>query len=271
MSPQTILDLADGAPFLLLQILAMSARHLSILRPFQRDIYREQARTLQKSALLVYTSTVREVTPENCAALLVFSSVLAVQRLADAESAYESKTDVFLDRMRVFIDSMQGARLVARCAWPSLCQTKLGPILQTAQGYPKARKDSGKECEMLFSLIGNEDIDERCSKAYQEAIDLLQWCFDVAGTSKRQMGNTGIIFAWPATVSEKFVHLLESRTPEALIILAFYGRLLHQYQNVWFVGRTGERLIEHITTYLGPSWSSWLAWPSRSLASDPML
>jgi hypothetical protein len=76
---------------------------------------------------------------------------------------------------------------------------------------------------------------------------------------ERKDGDNNNTFAWPAIVSAEFVSLLASRTPVALIILAFYGRLLYRHRNVWFVSNTGQRLIESITLLVDPSWTPWLA------------
>lgn len=271
ISPKAYLDLANGAPYLLLQALATSARHLSTLKPSRKGHFNEQAQTLQRAALLAYTNVVREVTPANSAALLLFSSLLGVSRLFDAVSTTGNDTSVFLDRVCGFIDAQRGARLVAHQSWPVLCQSEIGPVLQAAQGSLTARDDAGRECDILHCLVEKGSMDKGCSEACRDAITGLQVCFDAVGTSEQSVSSIGVAFAWPATASQVFAEMLVRRTPEALVILAFYGRLLDQYRGVWFVANIGRQLIGHIATYLGISWASWLAWPKQSLWQSSML
>jgi hypothetical protein len=275
--PQTItagryLDLASDAPFLLQQALAITACHISSFRPSQTAYYKERAVALREAAISTYTSTIRGVDDTNCVALLLFSGFLGIQRLFEAATTCNKDPDVFLDTILLFIDVQRGARLIAHQSWLFLCRSELASFLQTAaQASPKVSKDEPRECDLLWCLMEKAQMGDVSLKACQEAITSLQRCFDVAHTSERKDGDINNAFAWPATVSAEFVSLLASRTPVALIILAFYGRLLHRHRNVWFVSNTGQRLIESITLLVGPSWTPWLAWSNQFLMPESML
>jgi len=262
------LDLAIDAPYLLQQILATTASHLSSSRPAQRDAYKGQAVDLREAALLTYASTVRKVDDTNCVALLLFAGLLGVQTLFDAATTCEEDTSVFLSNVLLFIDVQRGARLIAHHSWPFLCQSELGPFLHSAETKLGVFRDQHGELDILQSLMEQSEMDEVSLKACQEATASLQWCFHVARTSKRKRSNIHDAFAWPASLRADFVSLLVIRAPPALVILAFYGGLLHQHRRIWFVGNTGQRLIECITALLGPTWTPWLTWPNQSLTSE---
>jgi hypothetical protein len=124
--PQTItagryLDLASDAPFLLQQILAITACHINPFRPSQTAYYEEQAVALREAAISTYTSTVRGVDDTNCVALLLFSGFLRIQRLFEAATTCDRDPDVFLDTILLFVDVPRGARLIAYQSWLSLC------------------------------------------------------------------------------------------------------------------------------------------------------
>jgi len=62
---------------------------------------------------------------------------------------------------------------------------------------------------------------------------------------------------------EEYVMLLNQRRPEALIILAYYGVVLHSYRKAWAIGDSGAALIKAISAQLGSYWGHWLLWPMQ--------
>jgi hypothetical protein len=65
--------------------------------------------------------------------------------------------------------------------------------------------------------------------------------------------------------------LLMKRSPEALVILAYYAVLLHHHHGDWFIGEGGRHLINSSSWHLGLYWYNWMAWPNSVLlesASD---
>jgi hypothetical protein len=73
-----------------------------------------------------------------------------------------------------------------------------------------------------------------------------------------------VALAWPLLVSQRFIDLLVLRRPVALIILAYYGVILHTC-NVWIAGDSGKNIVYAVNRYLGPRWHSWLRWPCESV------
>ena len=77
---------------------------------------------------------------------------------------------------------------------------------------------------------------------------------------KSNLNPTGVI-AWPILISPEYIDLLMHERPEALVVLAWYGALLHRFSELWVFGDGGRFLVESVGGYLGAEWEGWLAWP----------
>ena len=82
-------------------------------------------------------------------------------------------------------------------------------------------------------------------------------------------GRFDALVAWPVMVSPSYVDLLASHQGEALVILAYYGALIHPCRDHWVFQDGGNFLISSVTEFLGPPWHEWLEWPRQALAISP--
>ncbi|KAH6628952.1 hypothetical protein C7974DRAFT_375851 [Boeremia exigua] len=103
--------------------------------------------------------------------------------------------------------------------------------------------DPSIECKPLLAMMETAQLSSDSMRACREAIASLQWSFKLESAAIEPTDETRAVFAWPSLLSSAFMDLLSTRTPEALVILCFYGRLLHRHRKVWFVGDTGLRLV----------------------------
>jgi hypothetical protein len=259
VSCQVIVNYGLSAPYLMHEVLALAALHLSILRPAQQGFYRHQAVQLQTHALSQFNSMKADVTVDNCAPMFLFSSLLGACELCDTFRFHDSSFDNFFNRLISCFHLYRGVRAVAGQSWHLLCETDLRPILEEAM--PEMRKGLGPNCQRLSMLVTSSNLSPSSIKACQQAIEYLQWAFD--GQS-----NANAIFAWPVLVTSEYTELLTQRRPEALMILAYYAVLLYQHRELWVLGDAGQFLIESITSYLGTYWDKWLAWPYDIIAAS---
>ncbi|PKY08354.1 hypothetical protein P168DRAFT_308406 [Aspergillus campestris IBT 28561] len=81
------------------------------------------------------------------------------------------------------------------------------------------------------------------------------------GSQQKEKTNPTGIIAWPVLVSPSYIDLLMHGRPEALVILACYGALLHRFSELWIFGDGGRFLIESVGEFLGSEWEGWLGWP----------
>ncbi|KAK9358715.1 hypothetical protein V1504DRAFT_441919 [Lipomyces starkeyi] len=246
-----------SAPCLMHEILALAA-----------STFKHSA-LLQTRALSLFNRAKTDITADNCVPMFLCSSFLGVHVLCDTLTFRDNNFNVFLDRFVSYLHLHRGVRAITNRSWHFLRETELKPILEAAESIPQTKEGIGRECDGLQLLIRSADLSPSVVNVCQQAIVHLQWVFDGQGTLPE--GNPNVIFAWPVLVSAEYADLLMQRTPEALIILAYYAVLLYYRREIWVFGDAGKFLIESITRHLGTYWEKWLAWPNSVLvaASQP--
>jgi Fungal specific transcription factor domain len=249
-------------PFLMHEILAIAALHLAHCRPERQDHYYTRATELQSHALNGFNTIQKNVGASNCGAIMIFASLLALHVLADPSRRRGLNFSEYLDHFLGCINLMRGVRhVVISDWWRYLSESELKPLLQVRdleQPY-----DIPDECRELAQLTRNVNLSTASIKAYDAAIERLQWNLAVSGVPMQSHSTIRWVLAWPAQLKDDYIELLHERRPEALIILAYYGALLHFYRESWAVGDAGAFLIRSINAHTGAYWGRWMAWPNR--------
>jgi hypothetical protein len=108
------------------------------------------------------------------------------------------------------------------------------------------------------------DTVQTTRQAYQHAVAVLNWAHKIP--------HKGAALAFPATVSRRFVELLEERRPRALAILACYFALLRSLDGVWWLHGMARREVLGVVSlfnsdYFGAEayrrWWPHLEWAMR--------
>lgn len=255
-----IINFALGAPFLMHEVLAISALHLSTLRTNQKEFYSNQAAQLQNEALSLFTNLPDNYTSEIPIPVFLFSSFLGIHVLFDTLLFRPLDFSRFMERFVGYLRLHRGVITIARGSWTLLRDTELGPLLSTGEKSNTA----GNECAVLKSLMESADLSQNSIDICLKAIERLQWVFDsshLQSGSTEKAGEADLIFAWPITISPEFTELLLQKKPEALAVLAHYAVLLHWRRDLWIINDGGIFLINSIVRHLGSYWEPWLALP----------
>lgn len=254
---------ALGAPFLMHELLAISALHLSTLRPIQKEFYSNQAAELQSRALTLFNSLPDSYNSENPIPVFLFSSFLGIHVLFDTLLFRTEDFSLFMDRFVGYLRLHRGVNIIARGSWTLLQESELRILLSTGEHDKKVGAE-GNECAELKKLMQTADLSQASVYACQQSIERLQWVFDSSHLQTEiteDAGEADLIFAWPITISPEFTELLLQKRPEALAILAHFAVLLHWRRALWIINDGGMYLIKAIVRYLGSYWKHWLALP----------
>ncbi|KAJ4559770.1 hypothetical protein HRR90_000048 [Exophiala dermatitidis] len=256
-------------PYLMHQLLASSALHLSRKKPESQNRYRTYATGLQTRALALFNEShpVLEVTRANYAPIFLFSSLVGLHAICETlhyqrnGAGAGAGLEEFVERL---VHGLSSSHL--------LRDTELGPGLERSRTLLQTvRSAGGGECDSLRNMIDATDSDVSRT-AYRDAVAHLQHVFDVQQRRVADGGAGGadmpLLFTWPVLVSSEYLALLRQRQPQALVILAHYAVLLHRGRRFWLLGDGGQFLIESICATLGPKWQKWLEFPKSALR-DP--
>jgi hypothetical protein len=261
------------APYYLTEILALSARRLSIVEPEKAEKHLRHAVTLQTKAISMYNQYVSSVKIDNvnCVPIIQFASLLGRHLLVDMLAKRETDLNLFLEHYLEFVRIHSGIKLIVHTAWPFLIDSGMKEFLLWAASLHTAQ-GVGSECDPLKDLISKtNDLDAPTLEACQTTIRTLQVGFDLMHMHPARNNRYWAIFAWSVAAPEEFTNLLIQRRPEALVFLAYFGILLHFSRDQWQVGTSGTYLINMISQHLGPEWSAYMSYPLSVISIDPLL
>ncbi|TGJ78182.1 hypothetical protein E0Z10_g10582 [Xylaria hypoxylon] len=255
-----VTKLAVKFPWLLHAILAISSRHLTVLKPENSSLYLSEAFHLQSQAINIFNSERLHIDETNCSAALLFSSILGRHMLVDTLAGLESDGSVLLDNYCHYVQVHRGLRTIASDSWPLLSESEIWPLLLFA-GVQRPRKAHGSELEDLRHWVReSQGLDEETLKVCLAAIDLLQVGLDEISAEKTHVRRYQMAFIWSVCNEARFNDLVMQRSPQALVILAHYTALLHHSKSVWQIRDAGYRFLHTICSVLGPSYESQLWW-----------
>lgn len=256
-------------PYLMDQMLALAAAHKStVVQLDQRELYRTESTRLQTRALaqvVVDPGNTPKDSDSDPSTFFFFSAFIGQHVLFDVFSSLTDLATV-LDRLVHCFYLHHGIRVSASGAWEKvrtmlLSHGMLDPHSGSSIDRPDA--DVGTECDGLVAHLQRSDLDQQTRDVYCETVKLLQYLFD--GVRLVEGRRITAVQEWPIRVSPEYIALLRERRPEALVVVAHYGVLLHHARDYWAVGDSGSFLIRSITSHLGEYWAEWLVWPNEVL------
>ncbi|KAH1488400.1 hypothetical protein LV164_002225 [Aspergillus fumigatus] len=261
------------APYVVNELLAFSALHLSTKHPERQGYYRTHAAQLQTHALAIFKETTLEVNQETCVPLFFFSAILGLHTLCDVLVYRDNDFDQFVDKFVHCFRIQRGVRAICGKAWGLLHQSVVKPLLADGQSLYHFDGRLGAGCEKLLRLVQAANLGATLTDIYKQAIEHLQTSTNALIAAGILAGSNHGNTAWPVLVPPEYIDLLLQRRPEALVILAHYAILLHSCRDSWMFGDGGRFLIESIRDFLGPDWTEWLEWPIKALDSpiEPLL
>jgi hypothetical protein len=268
----TVFSNAFQSPFLMDQILALSATHLSVLRPDMRATYLSEATQLQTRGLTLFNSLqqrcqTEDSYPRNLVAEFLYSSFLGLHVMFETLSEHIGVNEV-LDRLADYLLVHRGVRTILTGGGWSIIEKELHPFIGgLLLDHSSGDVGEGRECDSLSRLLHQADLSESTITMLWQVVGQLQWVFDNHQRVTGKFSQLSIVMAWPIMIPAPFSDMLRQRQPEALVILAYYSVLLHKSRSFWIVGDGGQFLLESISTYIGSYWDEWLTWPREMIAT----
>ncbi|OLN96687.1 hypothetical protein CCHL11_00768 [Colletotrichum chlorophyti] len=264
---------AFRTPFLMDQLLALAAAHKSTLPGEDQMFWRSEATRLQTRGLTQFNAAKAEVSTENFLSIFLYSTCLGQHVLFDTFSVPGDFSTV-LDKLVHCMSLHRGIRTIVAGSWPTLrahLEANMGSDSRFIKSIiiSQGNAETGDECKGLFELLEKSDLSESARGCCREAVENLQLMFDIQrDTTLSAARRMSTVQEWSIRVSTEFVSLLDQRRPEALVVLAYWGIVLHNVRNSWAFGDAGRTLIESVSAHLGSYWSEWLAWPRKMLESS---
>lgn len=257
-----VMQQALREPYLLHQVLAMSALHLSIVRPHDSAFYHNQAIQLQNHALTMFNSI--DIDQFNSSVEprvpgFIFSAVLGIHALCDMLSNRDADFSSALARYVGYLRLHRGVYQVMDGHWEEIRETDLKPIIDAGRNWYEM-DGVGHECDDLQARIAAAGLDDETLAGTQKAISWVQCVFDGRADP---VGRFHLLISWGVMIPKPFSELIEAGRPEAIVVLAYYFVALHQCRSIWMIRDSGRYLFNLLVGYLPPEWSEWLEKPCQ--------
>lgn len=239
-------------------ILAITALHLRRLRPSSACRYNYLAIHHYTSGVSLFRLALDRVTKENALPVFIFSSLIVcisfalpqpplqeLDRSPASTGPLQSILDVFsLER---------GIDSVVRTTWHWLMESPLASQLHLDLQNPdfpiKFDDDIALSC--LEARIHAEVEHDPMEAEYLDAMRCLREVYTRGSTA---VEHKSAILAWPVMVSPGFYGAISERAPPAIVILSFYGALLHELRDIWWLGSAGVRIVGACSDLLDSDW-----------------
>jgi len=270
----------SGAQYLADAVLAVSALHLRSSTPNDQQLIRASHSYMAATLSEYAASLSKGINKSNAEALFLTAALIAFQSTAsrvfvrdegviNSSKGQPSHYQIPLS----WFHSFQGVKAVVASSWQFLRDS--GIVLQIIEAQPALNLELGEHAASHFGHLleglqdellasgGSLQDQAQIAQAYQHAIAVMNWVHHIPKTA------APLVFL--ATVSKRFIDLLEAKRPRALAILANYFGLLKLLDRVWWLRGVSRREIVGIISLFDPDDEFWwpkLQWPLRIALYD---
>ncbi|KXJ86091.1 hypothetical protein Micbo1qcDRAFT_153524 [Microdochium bolleyi] len=263
---------AYSTPYLLDQVLAFSAAHKSTMVDDGDEQQQHQRRKdllaeavyLQTRALTKFNLVQHNITEDNCLQVYLFSSLLSQQATFDALS-FRGELPGLLDRLVSSLALCRGVIAVTALWWRPIRVKLAAEMGESTDGQAEEEASWARDTlprghfAKILQLVTQSNLDQSARDACGRAVRLLQqMADDQASLTTQHFEQSAFVQRWLVMLPVEFSDLISQRRPEALVILAGFGLIVHNARGYWDYGNAGRHLIESINRYLGSYWNPML-------------
>ncbi|KAH7416723.1 hypothetical protein BKA64DRAFT_275413 [Cadophora sp. MPI-SDFR-AT-0126] len=266
-------QIAFSYNFLLLELLALAALHLSHVAPERSESLRAAASTYHGKALPMFRAAIESINSLNCHACSAFGIIVTVYEWASSE---QIDTLFFADTESPSAAStiewaqlLRGSSKIITHFYEETTAGPLGPLL---------RWDNATEHEALANPTTKfSALDELCNStslsvsaaeadALKEALQWLKTIYSMMIITPPEMKDpASFALSWPSRVPDYYLLMVNQRQPTALVLLAHFCLLLNQIEDSWWISGKSRKLLQEVHRTLGPEWESSISWPLQDL------
>lgn len=259
---------AVSYPFLMHQILAVSAFHLAILDPSQGSVHLYRAFQNQHYAICGIKAEMLSITERNCHTLFAASSLLFIRAFAASTPAMNRTCQHEVDNILDIFTLIRGVSGILNLSKNIIQQGILGEFMQCGPdlgGTPLLRLLSDR-LPRISQSFDADDMRSEDLALVKEAISGLRESVETASPRSPELN---VAIHWPMTLKDGFLALLRLRHPASLVVLAHYCVILDAVgSDFWFVRGWGHRLVKAIAESLTPVSQQSIRWPMDYIESS---
>ena len=252
--------------FVMHGILALSACHLAYLRTEAGEYYGNLAMHHYTAAISLFRPLLDDVDSQTAVPVVAFSTLIGCLSFAIPQSflrhlASPPTGPEFMKNLLEIFRLVRGVKTVLGSASQWIKDSPMAPLLTIQMEDAEIPLEFHAEIavrEVEAKIRLNIPSEEK-RQEYLAAITLFRQCFP-RGPFRAQ--HRALISAWPVMVQDTFfTELLEMKVGFPLVIIGYYGVLMHFMSSTWWIGHKGKRLVEAVFCMLEPKWQDLMSWP----------
>jgi len=253
-------SIAYEAQYLMDAILAVSALHLRALQPHDRSLV-NASHSYMASSLAQYSALLGDgLNANNAEALFSTAALIAFQASASRRFDDEQAGGYVLPLS--WFHSFQGVKTMVMASWQWLRNSnRVFPIINAQPALALVHPD----LDSFFSPLLNgmkeqiQDLPDQekmeTKQAFEHAVAFLNWAHKKPDRNR--------ILGFAATVSRRFIELIENYDPRALVIISCFFAMTKVVDDVWWLKGVAKREVSGIFSIIPEKWHSSMDWPLR--------
>ncbi|KAM0431001.1 hypothetical protein ACHAPT_005635 [Fusarium lateritium] len=150
---------------------------------------------------------------------------------------------------------------------------KIRPLIDTTHSYVKANvvfcKSNREGLEHLLEFHEGEIHGQDDVTAYENVVSYIGSVMRALRSREDPKMISRRLTSFSVLVSARFIELLRSQKPRALVLLAHFFALASCIRYTWWVGPSPGREVRAIQAQLGEEWQALMSWPMEQLEKQP--
>lgn len=249
-------------------MMAITALHVTKLRPEENESYLLLAIHHQSLALPLIRSELESINEENCHAIYACGHLVSKYAFASPQSVQGRVFSSGIGEVSEFLPLVRGAFSVAGHCLDWLLAGPLGPSMERPLDENPDLSLNTEDVSFarllpIFRAAGDEDGEECC-----EALNILRKLLAMTATPNQTIAVKTLVLSWPAQISQRYIELMSERKPEALVVLAHYCIMLKMIDSFWFMKGCAVRLLGQCRRDLSKEWHPHIEWPESIVGLD---
>ncbi|KAH6972488.1 hypothetical protein BKA56DRAFT_557041 [Ilyonectria sp. MPI-CAGE-AT-0026] len=263
-------------PYLCHTMLAMAARHSSLLKPLESERYIALAEHHYELAVREATAQLAHLTWEN--AQPMYGTMVLVSLYYFARKPSPGDLLVFSENRTVsWMPLLQGVRFIVQTLGHAAIFRGVFAIEpeDPSEGtgnesvLPAAAYQTWQQPLMeLIQMMAQstESYSACCVRATSDLIDCYKATYgSLHDPISYSDGRFEHIMGWLYRLEDEFITQLEAKEPLPLILLAYFAVLLKSLASFWFMEGWAQHLLGEVNGILDSQYSRWLVWPASRI------
>ncbi|PSR80520.1 hypothetical protein BD289DRAFT_440630 [Coniella lustricola] len=272
-------EMALSNHYLLRLILSFSAFHLAYTRPGWQRKYYYVAAQYQSQGVSHMRAALANLNHENCHALFIAGSLLAVGNLAasaihakdvlDPRPTVDDIVDVFVllkgmaTVLHSFEKTIQEGPFTQLFGGNASVTIVASPLANTAPAeLSQPRWDDVKQkLRHLRDVLQVRLVDDPAlAQTIDQALVSISVYMDEANITS--MTVLRFTLSWPISISEAFIKLLREKHPAAIVLLTYYCVIVQGTESrTWYTRGWASKLLLAAEVLVPSPWAALIEWP----------